>query len=108
MAIGWLDTKETDALADKLVADLASRIPPTSITPPEKKAIAKNQRTISLIFRQAGDFANTHSLNIYKKAKLANRFKWALLEAGYPKVFVDAIAFDLAAVMATKKGKLAK
>src|SRR5690349_9831109 len=108
MAIGWFDTKETDALADKLVADFTSRMPPASITPPEKKAIEKNHRTVALIFRQASDFAGTHPLSVFKKAKLANRFKWALLEAGYSKPFVDAIAYDLATVLATKKGPTGK
>lgn len=105
MAIGWLDTEKVDALADKLVSELIHRIPPGTVGTPGKKGESKMERTRSVILQQAGEFASANPLNIYKKAKLANRFKWALIEAGYPTAFVNAMSFDLAAVMAPKKGK---
>ena len=40
-----------------------------------------------------------HKLNVYTKARLANQFKWALIEAGYPKDFVDRMTFELAGVV---------
>jgi hypothetical protein len=53
-----------------------------------------------LVLRQAHDFARDNKLNIYTKARLANTFKWALTEAGYPKDFVDKMTIELAAVVA--------
>ena len=38
--------------------------------------------------------------NLYQKARIANRMKWALLEAKYPKPFVDQLAYALATVVA--------
>ena len=38
--------------------------------------------------------------NLYQKARIANRMKWALLEANYPKVFVEEFAYALATVVA--------
>ena len=55
------------------------------------------------MLRQAHDYARQHKLNVYTKARLANRFKWALLEAGYPKTFVDAMTYELAAVVAAAR-----
>ena len=30
-------------------------------------------------------------LNVYKKARCANTLRWALLDKGYPKPFVEAV-----------------
>jgi len=105
MILQWFDTKEVDALADRLAQDLARRIPPTSDGVAGKKADATLARTREAVLRQARDFTGKQHLNVFKKARLANRFKWALREAGYPKEFVDNIAFELARAMAmTRRG----
>jgi hypothetical protein len=103
MIFDWFDTKEVDALADRLARDLTKRVPPSSLEVHSKKAEATRGRTLEAVFRQVRDFTSKHRLNVYKKARLANRFKWALREAGYPKKFVDEMAFELAALMATTK-----
>ena len=38
--------------------------------------------------------------NLYQKARIANRMKWALLDAKYPKSFVEQFAYALATVVA--------
>jgi len=58
-----------------------------------------------MVLRQAHDFARRNKLNLYTKARLANRFKWELLEAGYPKEFVDTMTYELAAVVAAAKSE---
>jgi hypothetical protein len=46
---------------------------------------------------QAHDYgARENKLNVYTRARLANQFRWALVEAGYPKPFVDALIMQLA------------
>ena len=52
------------------------------------------------MLRQAHDYARGNKLNVYTKARLANQFKWALLEAGYPKSFVNSMTYELATVVA--------
>ena len=101
MIFKWFDTKEVDALAASIAHDLAKRVPVASIGAPGKKAEAKQARTHDLVLRQAHDFARRHKLNVYTKARLANKFKWALVDAGYPKEFVDKMTFELAAVVAS-------
>ena len=43
--------------------------------------------------------------NLYQKARIANRLKWALREARYPQAFVDEFAYALATVVAAANSK---
>jgi hypothetical protein len=100
MIFKWFDTKGVDALAAGMARDLAQRVPPANVDAHGRKAEAKQKRTHDLVLSQARDFARQNKLNLYTKARLANQFKWALLEAGYPKAFVDTMTYELAAVVA--------
>ena len=60
-----------------------------------KKAAEKLRKAHDAIFNRVETFARTHSLNVYKKAHLGNRIKWALAEAGYPSGFVDTLTVEL-------------
>lgn len=103
MTLEWFDTKEVDALADRMAKDLVRRVPPSTTDDQGRKAAANRDKRRDSIRRQVRDFTSKHRLNIYKKARLANRFKWALYEAGYTKALVDEMTFELAAIMATTK-----
>jgi hypothetical protein len=105
LALKWFDTTEVDALADELVRELVRRIPAESVAAGGKKAESKQNRTREVVLGRAVEFAGKHDLNFYKKARLANRFKWALRDAGYPADFVDEVSFELAATMASRKGQ---
>ena len=100
MIFKWFDTKDVDALAKRMVDDKAKRIPPANFASGGRKGEAKKDRAHELVLRQASEFAREHKLNVYTKARLANNFKWALLDAGYPKDFVDRMTIELAAVVA--------
>ena len=100
MIFAWFDTRDGDALAAGMARDLAKRVPPASVDAEGKKAEAKQKKTHDMVLRQAHEFVRQNKLNVYKKARLANAFKWALLDAGYPKPFVDTMTYELAAVVA--------
>ena len=100
MIFSWFDTKDVDALAKRMVGDMIKRVPPGNFGTGDRKGEAKKDRTHDLVLRQAAEFAREHRLNVYTKARLANNFKWALLDAGYPKDFVDKMTVELAAVVA--------
>lgn len=91
----WFDLKEVDAFADSLSALVVRQFPVSEITDPKRKGKARWERVHKAIFTQAETFASSHKLNLYKKARLGNRFKWALIEAGYPAEFVDAVSYEL-------------
>jgi hypothetical protein len=96
---GWFDCKEVDAFVDSIVADLVKRLPPEGVELPGKKAADKLRKTHDVIFRRVETFARSRRLNLYKKAHLGNRFKWALKEGGYPGGFVDALTYELVTVV---------
>jgi hypothetical protein len=93
----WLNTKEVDEVADAIVADLVKRLPP-SPGPHTRKTADRLKRTHDVIFARLEQFARSKKLNIYKKARLANRVRWGLREAGYAPEFTDALSYELATV----------
>ena len=100
MIFKWFDTNDIDALAKRMARDMIERIPPAKFEGGSRKSETKKDKAHDLVLRQAHEFARDNSLNVYKKARLANNFKWALIEAGYPKDFVDRMTIELAAVVA--------
>lgn len=96
MVLAWFDTRAVDALAERLIQGFVERVP---LTQAGAAAAKKSRRAHDQVLRQAHEFARDNRLNVYKKARLANRFKWGLLEAGYPKPFVDEMAYELAVIV---------
>ena len=52
-------------------------------------------RMTEAISDRARDMAKAHRFNFYQRARLGNRVKWALKEAGYPGEFVTAFTTEL-------------
>jgi hypothetical protein len=101
MIFKWFDARGVDALAARMASDMAKRVPPEKLEAGGRKADAKRDRAHDAVLRQAHDYARGNPLNLYTKSRLANRFKWALLEAGYPTDFVDRMTSELAGILAT-------
>jgi hypothetical protein len=95
MLINWLNTKEVDAFADSVVAELRERFPPSGIDLSKKKAIERVVKNVDKLLARVSDFARNGRLNLYKKARFGNRVKWALKEAQYPEPFVEAMTHEL-------------
>ena len=93
----WFNTKEVDAVADEIVADLAQRLPPMP-GPHTRKTADRLRKAHDVIFARLDQFARSRRLNIYKKARLGNRVRWALREAGYAPEFTDALSYELVTV----------
>jgi hypothetical protein len=96
----WFDTREIDELARAIAAELAKRVPPSALDTRTKQAADQLRNTYDAVFARAGRFARTHKLNIYKKARFGNQFRWALREAGYPPEFVESWTYELVLVIA--------
>jgi hypothetical protein len=96
---GWFDCKAVDAFVDAVVADLVKRVPPPSIASVGKNTVKRLKSTHDMIFARAESFGRSQPLNVYQRARLGNRVKWALREAGYPAEFVDALTYELVSVI---------
>lgn len=109
MLRNWFKSKDVDEFADSIVADLARRFPPAGIDLSTKKAPERMQKMHGAIFSRVEAFARSTHLNLYRTARLGNRVKWSLMDAGYPKSFVDTFTHELVAVLTvctrTKKVK---
>jgi len=99
MLAGWFDTKELDAFADALVADLVKRFPPSPEAAAGRKQFERLRRTFGVTFQKIDAYAASHRLNLYKKARFANRIRWALRDAGYPAEFVRTMTQEVVAHM---------
>ncbi|MES2632522.1 MAG: hypothetical protein V4669_06090 [Pseudomonadota bacterium] len=100
MVLKWFDTAAVDAFADTMVNMFVSRFPATEFSVGGKKQEARFRKVQATLAQELTGFRRKHPLNIYKKARLANRFKWALKEAGYPDSFIDELAYELATLSA--------
>ena len=94
--LDWFKTQEVDELAAAIAAELVRRVPPAALESRTRKAAERLRNTHEAIFARAGKFARTHPLNVYKRARLGNQFRWALKEAGYPPEFVESWTYELA------------
>jgi hypothetical protein len=103
MVFSWFNTQKVDAFIDAEVADLLKRVPPAKLeggNAAAKKAEEQLAKSHDLLLRHSRDFVQREKPNLYQKARIANRMKWALREAKYPAAFVDEFAYSLATVVA--------
>lgn len=102
MVFSWFSTDKIDAFVDAEVKELLRRAPPGKLDDPSsaKKAQAALEKAHDLMLRKTQDFVQQQRPNLYQKARLANRLKWALREANYPTAFVDDFAYAVASVVA--------
>ena len=101
--MGWFDTKEVDGFAERLVAEVMQRMPVSSIGTTAKKSRERISRMTDVLSDQVRAFALSHRLNVYKRARLGNRVKWALKDAGYPETFVDAFTYEVVTLLAVAR-----
>ena len=96
------NTKELEEFATTLALDLGRRFPPAS----EARTDAGVEHQIKVILEgltvRAVRFHELHKLGVYKKAKLANVFKWKLAELGYSEAFIDRATKQLVTRLAVK------
>src|ERR1700760_3084348 len=95
MVFFWFNTSQGAALI--------KRVPPAKLEgsgAAAAKADEQLAKSHDQILRRAQEFVQREKPNLYQKARIANRMKWALLEAKYPKPFVDQLAYALATVVA--------
>jgi len=91
----WLRTKEIDAFADSVVVELTQRVPLNMLRKEGGKADKRFSRMTDVISDQVRAFARSQRPNVYQRARLGNRVKWALKDADYPEPFVDAFVTEL-------------
>ena len=95
----WFDSREVDKFADWLSAEIIKRYPPAGLDTDAKKAATRLQKVHESLFLRIEAFAKENRLNIYQRARLGNRVKWAMREAGYPQSFADEFTHEVVAMI---------
>lgn len=107
--MGLLDKllgRDVDDFAKSLAQAIAKRYPPALDKSPERR-VSPNRITKVLedAMEQASSFAANQRLGVYKKAKLANSFKWQLRELGYSEKFVEVATEGLVVYVTRRSDK---
>jgi len=101
----WFDTKEVDKFADWLAAEIIKRYPPGGLDTDSKKSAKRFQKVHDSVFLRVEAFAREHTLNIYTKARLGNRVKWAMRDAGYPLQFSESFTHEVVTVISVTNAR---
>lgn len=88
--LDWFNAKEEQKFAIFLANFFCEKFPP-DLGAKKNKSSSKREYVLKNMFLQINEFKKTNKLNIYKKAKLGNSFKWHLIEAGYDHESVDEL-----------------
>src|SRR3954468_17504100 len=84
-----LDTREIEEFATGLAADLGRRFPPESEKRTDTGADHQFKVILEGLTARAMRYHEQNKLGVYKKAKLANVFRWKLKDLGYSTAFID-------------------
>jgi len=95
----WFDSTEVDKFADWLAAEIVKRYPPGGLDTDSKKSAQRLQKVHSSLFLRIEGFAKENKLNIYQRARLGNRIKWAMRDAGYPMPFSESFTHEVVTVI---------
>ena len=104
----WFDSKEVDKFADWLAAEIIKRYPPTGLDTDSRKAAQRLKKVHDSLFVRVEAFAMENTLNFYKRARLGNRVKWAMRDAGYPLPFSESFTHEVVTVISVINARATK
>lgn len=86
----WFDAAHAQDFGRELARFYSDRVP---FDPPfsKKQFATKTQETLKKLDLKIQQFKAKDKLNLYKKAKLGNAFKWELRDKQYDVTYVDEL-----------------
>jgi hypothetical protein len=98
--------REVDDFAKELAEMVAKRFPPALEKSTERR-VSPNRITKVLedALEKAEEYGKTRRLGMYKKARLANAFKWQLKDLGYSDKFIEVATEGLVVYVTRGSGK---
>jgi len=98
--------KDVDEFAGKLAEMVAKRYPPALDQAKEKRVSANRiTKVLEDVLEEAASYGEKNRLGVYKKARLANAFKWSLKELGYGEKFIEVATEGLVVYTTRGSGK---
>jgi len=86
---GLVNTRDLEEFAATLADDLGRRFPPSSEARTDPGVKYQLKVILEGLGARAVRYHTEKRLNLYKKAKLGNVFKWKLKELGYSDQFAE-------------------
>ena len=86
----WFDARDAQQFGNSLAEFFIERTP-SDKEGKDGKLTEAHQRVLEKMLQQISIYNTNHKMNLFKKAKLANSFKWKLLDANYSATLVDEI-----------------
>ena len=102
------DTRELQQFATDLANDLGRRFPPASEKRTDKGAEHQIKVILDGLAARAARYQDEHKLGVYRKAKLANVFRWKLAEIGYSAAFVERATKEIVTRLAARRAAAAR
>lgn len=101
---GSVSSKQVDEFARTLAEEVFRLRPPESKVGPGNPGVSLKhlERKVDALFEKATAFRREHNLGIYKKARLANTFRWEMSERGYDPAFTEAVTEKLVIAVSKK------
>lgn len=99
---GLVDTKDLEVFSTNLADDLGRRFPPSSESRTDTGAKHQIEVILEGLAARAVRYQQERNFGLYRKAKLANVFKWRLTELGYSKAFVERATKSIATKIALR------
>ncbi len=90
MAWAWFDAAASKKFGATLAVFFLERVPKAAEKTDRDFAKKVDAALEKMVF-QIVQFKQQHKLNMYKKAQLANEFKWALIDGGVQPDYADDI-----------------
>lgn len=91
MIFSWLNTRAAKDFGAELARYFATQLPLEGKNLTDKKFANRTQAAMRQMSTRIATFKTTEALNVYKRAKLCNAFKWTLRDAGYEVAYVDKL-----------------
>lgn len=101
---GSASGKQVDEFARKLVEEVYRLRAPEGKSGPGQPGVSLRnlEQKVDALFETATAFRIEHKLGIYKKARLANTFRWEMKERGYDEGFIEMITEKLVVAVSRK------
>ncbi|MCW5603761.1 MAG: hypothetical protein KIT18_04330 [Burkholderiales bacterium] len=101
---GSVSGKQVDEFARGLVDKVMALRPPKGKASPGNPGVSLKtlEPKVDALFETATAFRREHKLGLYKKARLANTFRWEMKESGYDDAFIEMITEKLVVAVSKK------
>jgi hypothetical protein len=100
---GTISSKQIDEFAGSLVEELLRNAPAAPDERQKKMSEKKMLSALDSVLRRAKEFTTQNKLGVYKKARLANTFKWEMQEKGFHSDFVEFATQGLVMLITRKE-----